>query len=72
MTEQIIKTTVEELKGYLKFYAFDCAEPFVKEAKRFTVCDNEEHTPYFQLLKPPEIKTNPYTKKPMEIENIFY
>jgi hypothetical protein len=34
------------------------------------MCDNEEHTPFFQLMKPPMVNLNPYTSEPMEHENI--
>ena len=61
MNSQIIIPLTEELKGYLKFYAFDCRDPEVKDSGRFKMCENEDYTPFFQLLKPAEIKINPYT-----------
>ena len=54
---------MDQLKGYLKFYAFDCQNEEIKSAKeRFKMCEKEDYTPFFQLLKPPEYKINPYTK----------
>jgi hypothetical protein len=47
MTTQIIVPAIEELKGYAKWYAFDCQEAEVKDSKRFTMCDKEEYTPFF-------------------------
>ena len=47
MSENIIAPTAKELKGYLKFYAFDCRNTEVKSSGRFTMCDNEEYTPFF-------------------------
>jgi hypothetical protein len=34
------------------------------------MCDNSDHTPFFQLMKPSLVKLNPYTSEPMEPENI--
>ena len=36
------------------------------------MCDKEDHTPFFQLIKPPEMKVNPYTKQPMKASLINY
>ena len=73
MNEQILKPVMDELKGYLKFYAFDCQNEEVQNNKdRFKMCENEEHTPFFQLIKPPELKINPYTKQPMQAQHIAY
>jgi hypothetical protein len=36
------------------------------------MCQNKDYTPFFQLLKPPEIKINPYTGAPMAMEQISY
>jgi hypothetical protein len=48
MTEQILKPTMDELAGYLKFYAYDCQYEEVKNAKeRFKMCENEDYTPFF-------------------------
>ena len=64
---------LEELKGYFKVYAFDCQTPEVAGSQRFKViCEKEDNHPFFQLLKPPEMKINPYTKKPMAPTGIQY
>ena len=34
------------------------------------MCQNKDYTPFFQLLKPPTVKTNPYTGKPMAMEQV--
>ena len=57
---------LNELKGYFKFLAFDCQFDEVKNSEKFKqICAKDEHTPYFQLVKPAEMKINPYTKQPM-------
>ena len=39
LTEQILKPIMDELKGYLKFYAFDCQNETVSSQKeRFKMC----------------------------------
>ena len=43
----IIKPLTEELKGYLKFVAFDCHNEEVKNSGRFKMCEKEEYTPFF-------------------------
>ena len=70
MTEQIINPTVDELQDYVRWYAFDCQDPDIKASKRFNMCDKEDYTPWFQLMKPPKLSINPYTKQPMAPENI--
>jgi hypothetical protein len=48
MNTQIIGPTLEELKGYFKFVAFDCQEQVVKENQRFKqMCEKEEYLPFF-------------------------
>jgi|LauGreDrversion4_2_1035121.scaffolds.fasta_scaffold1166857_2 hypothetical protein len=62
MTDMIINPVIEELKGYFKLLAFDCNELEVKASQRFKqICENEDYKPFFQLIKPSEIKLNPYT-----------
>ena len=36
------------------------------------MCEKEDHTPFFQLIKPAETKINPYTKQPMMPQAIPY
>jgi hypothetical protein len=73
MNEQILSTTLEELKGYFKFLAFDCQDEGVKAEKRFTqLCEKDDHVPFFQVIKPAELRVNPYTKKPMQPTTVPY
>lgn len=36
------------------------------------MCQNKDYTPFFQILKPPQIEINPYTGEPMAMEVISY
>ena len=66
MNSQIVSPVLDEMKGYFKFLAFNCQEEEVKKSQRFKeMCSKDDHLPYFQIIKPPEVKTNPYTGKPM-------
>ncbi len=65
MTDMIINPVTEELKHYVRWYGFDCNKEEIKNSKRFQMCDNPEYTPFLQLLKPAEMKINPYTNQPM-------
>jgi hypothetical protein len=45
----------------------------VKESQRFKqICEKDDHVPYFQIVKPSEIKINPYTKQAMQPSSIPY
>jgi hypothetical protein len=69
--EQLLKKTLVDLEGYVKFFVFDCNVPQVKlDLPQF--CEKESNTPFFQIIKPPMTKTNPYTGKPMPPETISY
>eukprot|EP00347_Sterkiella_histriomuscorum_P011459 403372372 len=70
MNNMIMHPLLDEMKHYCSWYAFDCNDEDIKASKRFNVCENPEHTPFFQLMKPPELKLNPYTKQPMKMESI--
>ncbi|CDW85441.1 UNKNOWN [Stylonychia lemnae] len=72
MNDQIMKPILEELKNYCQWYAYDCHEPEVKDSKKFKMCENEDHTPFLQLFKPPEMKLNPYTNQPMKMQAVQY
>lgn len=73
MNTQIISPMLEELKGYVKFLAFDCQNEEVKASDKFSqICQKDEYLPFFQLIKPAEIKINPYTNKPMQSASISY
>jgi hypothetical protein len=64
---------LEELKGYFKFYAFDCRHEQVAKSQRFSqVCDKQDYLPYFSVIKPAEVRVNPYTGKPMPATNVPY
>ena len=63
--------------GYVDTYVFDCADKenwgdIDPNVNIGNICDKEPFQPVFSLFKPPEIKTNPYTGKPMPNENIPY
>lgn len=36
------------------------------------MCDNPEYTPFLQLMKPAEVKINPYTNQPMSPSPVQY
>ena len=73
MNQQMLSPVLDEMKGYFKFTAFDCQEELVKKSQRFKqMCEKEEYTPFFQLIKPPEVKINPYTKQPMTPQAVPY
>ena len=73
MNSQIISPTLEKLKGYFKLTAFDCREDEIKKSERFKqMCEKDEYIPFFQLIKPAEVKINPYTKQPMMPTSIPY
>lgn len=64
---------IEELKGYAKIMAFDCKNEEVSASEKFKqICDKDDHIPFFQLIKPSEIKLNPYTNKPMTPSSVSY
>ena len=56
----------------MKFFAFDCQLDVVKNSGRFKMCENAEYLPFFQLMKPAEVKINPYTKQRMGPTDIPY
>ena len=73
MNEQIMTPLLNELKGYFKFLAFDCQEEGNKNSTRFKdICSKDEHMPFFQIMKPSDVKINPYTNKPMQPVNVPY
>jgi hypothetical protein len=73
MTDLIVNPMLDELRGYAKLLAFDCNNEEVKGSTRFKqICEKEDHVPFFQLIKPAEIKVNPYTNKPMTPQSISY
>ena len=74
----MILMVLEQLEGgYVDTFVFDCAnkenwgevDPNVNISN---LCEREPFQPVFSLFKPAEIKTNPYTGKPMPNENIPY
>lgn len=61
------------MKGYFKFLAFNCQEEAIKTGQRFKeMCTKDTHIPFFQIIKPPEVKINPYTGKPMQATPVPY
>jgi hypothetical protein len=62
--------TVRELEGFVKFFAFDCQIPAV--LAKFKHCEKTETTPFFSIIRPPNVKINPYTNKPMPFEAVNY
>ena len=53
-----------KLEGFGRFYAVKCS----KVSKNFSYCsdDTREERPLILFNRPPEVKINPYTHKPME------
>ena len=72
----MINMVLEQLEGgYVDTYVFDCAadlsnmDPNINLAQ---LCERDPFMPTFNLFKPAEIKTNPYTGKPMPNQNIHF
>jgi len=79
MASHVHKTVIgpvfKELKGFGKFYAFDCQAPSIKNRNgtsyedAFANCeyeDRDKFAPGLTLFSTPEQRKNPYTGKPME------
>jgi len=71
---------MKELEGgYAYLYAYDCAWPGTRDKGPingyydFTaVCGLDQFSPFMQILKPADIKYNPYTGKLMPKESVRY
>lgn len=68
--QEIFLPVIKEMKGLIDVMAFDCQHPHValKKFGWLGVCEpdhNPEGMPNVQKIIPPELKTNPYTGKPM-------
>ena len=62
MNSQIVSPVLDEIKGYFKFLAFNCQEEEIKSSGRFKeICNKDDNIPFFQIIKPPDVKINPYT-----------
>lgn len=73
MNSQIVSPVLDEMKGYFKFLAFNCQEEEIKIGQRFKeMCAKDTNIPFFQIIKPPEVKINPYTGKPMLASPVPY
>ena len=75
--DQMFLKVMEELKGgYVDMYAVDCAAKHSEYDSRINFkyfCeDRDEFQPTFTLYKPPELKKNPYTGKPMALTPIGF
>ena len=71
----MILMVLETLEGgYVDTYVFDCAADLgnMEESNIKQVCDKDPFMPTFNLVRPPEIRINPYTGKPMPMEYINY
>lgn len=74
---EIVLPSMNDLKGYLNFYMFDCDHPLASEETTFGLagkqsCDvenNPQFMPSLVMIRQPEIKVNPYTGKPMQHES---
>ena len=67
MTEQMINPAINDYKDFVKFYAFDCRN---KESKaRFSICKKEQ-SPFFQVIKPNDVRYNPETQEVMRPRDI--
>ena len=54
---------MQEMKGYMRVFAFDCKSPSVT-VEKFPTCNKENNPrmiPMFNLVVPPEVAINPYT-----------
>ena len=59
---------MQEMKGYMRVFAFDCKSPSVT-VEKFPTCNKENNPrmiPMFNLVVPPEVAINPYTGQPMK------
>jgi hypothetical protein len=72
----IILPVMQELKGYVNFFAFDCQHPAVLNGtasfSQVFACDsdrNQARQPSLMLVRQPEVRKNPYTGEPMQIES---
>ena len=73
MNSQIVSPVLDEIKGYFKFLAFNCQEEEIKSSGRFKeICGKDDHLPFFQIIRPPDVKINPYTNKPMPSQPVAY
>jgi hypothetical protein len=73
MNSQIVSPVLDEIKGYFKFFAFNCQEEGIKASARFKdLCSKDDHLPFFQIIRPPSVKINPYTNQPMQAESVAY
>lgn len=70
----IVLPSMKDLKGYVKFHAFDCNHP-QREGSDISFlqsCDvekNPEKMPSLVMIRQPEMRVNPYTGKPMQMES---
>ena len=77
LLDSMMLQVLEQLDGgYVETQVFDCGtadldnvDPSISLPR---LCANEPFQPTFNLFKPPEIKLNPYTGKPMPTENINF
>jgi hypothetical protein len=62
MNKKIIIPLMDDLKGMIKVYAFDCENSAVSaNPDKFYMCGTDADVPYIYLLKPAEIRTDPST-----------
>lgn len=78
MHKMVLTPGFKELKGFAKFYAFDCQFPAIKNKKgtklepNFANCEQEKPTPSLVLFKQPEMRKNPYTGETMKKEQMAF
>lgn len=67
--QTILSNMMDERRGFFKTAAFHCDEPtniaWTEEEPEFPFCkeDLKDKTPILMIIKPPEYRVNPYTKK---------
>jgi hypothetical protein len=73
----IVMPVLKDMNGMIDVRVFDCAHPTIKEmgdkiqSNNLAACDwsrNEQHAPSMMLFRNPEVKKNPYTGEPMQLE----
>lgn len=76
----VLVPILQELKGYARFFVFDCAHPDVKKMRKdkhptyeqflAQTCkkDNKDRNPLLGIYKLPALRKNPYTGETMKTE----
>ena len=70
MLDSMFRTKIAEFgEAYMVTFAYDCQHPATQDLNgtliNHDVCSSDPFQPEFKLFVPPDIRTNPYTGKPM-------